>query len=189
MPLNREALQKLERKIIATLEGRNPLIEVPYYVCLYNPEYELEVLESFGQMVQRLKGRGYSAEVIMLSDLMLEILERHGLLTKEVFEKEEAMRGELEKELRDKLTRKRGKISDVLEERLKGKPLSHCAVLLRYGALWPFVHLSQIFIEIEGVVECTLVIPYPSEKGLGYPLNKRSEGVIDYYRAEEVELN
>jgi len=75
-----------------------------------------------------------------------------------------------------------------LKEALEGKNIDHCAVLLRYGALWPFIHLSYIFLNLEGIVQSSLVVPYPSDLGVGYPLNERSKGMPDYYRAEVVDL-
>ena len=185
MPLNRERFQRLEERVVETLKRRSPLMEVPYYVCLYHPKDELEILESFSHMVLRLRNKGFSAETIKLSDLMLEILSDSGLLFPEITQKEEEMREELERDLRRVLSRE---LVEALKERLKDKNVSHCAVLLRYGALWPFVHLSYIFLSIEGSVQCTLVVPYPSDIGAGYPLNERSKGVIDYYRAEVVDL-
>ena len=185
MPLNREKFQRLEERVLETLEGRSPLMEVPYYVCLYHPKDELEILENFSNVVLRLKNKGFSAETIKLSDLMLEILSNSGLLSPEMAKKEEEMREEVDRDLRRLLSRE---LVKSLKDRLKDKDLGHCAVLLRYGALWPFVHLSHIFLSIEGSVQCTLVVPYPSDIGAGYPLNERSKGIIDYYRAEVVDL-
>ena len=185
MPLSREKFQRLQERIVETLEGRSPLMEVPYYVCLYHPKDELEVLESFSHMVLRLRNKGFSAETIKLSDLMLEILSDGGVLSPETTEREEEMREELERDLRRVLSKE---LVETLKKMLKDKDVDHCAVLLRYGALWPFVHLSHIFLSIEGSVHCTLVVPYPSDIGTGYPLNERSKGIIDYYRAEVVDL-
>lgn len=185
MPLNREKLQRLEERVMETLRGGSPLMEVPYYVCLYHPKDELEVLENFSQMVLRLRNKGFSAEALKLSDLMLEILSDSGLLSPEIIQGEEETREELERDIRRVLSRD---LVKVVKERLRDKNVNYCAVLLRYGALWPFVHLSHIFLSIEGSVHCTLVVPYPSDIGAGYPLNERSEGIIDYYRAEVVDL-
>ena len=95
------------------------------------------------------------------------------------------LREELDRDLRRVLSKE---MVEVLKKRLRDKDISHCAVLLRYGALWPFVHLSQIFISIEGTVHCTLVVPYPTDLGVGYPLNEESKGITSYYRAEVVDL-
>jgi hypothetical protein len=185
MPLNRKKFQRLEERVVETLEGRSPLMEVPYYLCVYHPKDELEILENFPNMVLRLKNKGFSAETIKLSDLMLDILSNSGLLSSEIIQNEEEMREELERDLRRVLSKE---LVEVLKEKLKDMDVNHCAVLLRYGALWPFVHISHIFLSIEGSVKCTLVVPYPSAIGEGFPLNKKSKGIIDYYRAEVVDL-
>ena len=185
MPLNREEFQRLEERIVETLEGREMWMQVPYYVCLYSPKDELEVLECFPNVVLRLKNKGFSAETIKLNELMLEILSDSGYLKPEVIEKEEEMREDLELDLRHELL---DKTVERLEKRLEEKDRSHCAVLLRYGALRPFVHISHVFSYIMGSVQCTLLVPYPSDKGTGYPLNQPSEGIAEYYRAEVVDL-
>ena len=185
MPLDREKFDELEKRVVVTLKGKSPLMEAPYYVCLYHPKNELEVIESFQNMVFRLRNKGFSAETIRLSDLMIEILSSSGLLSPEIIQKEEEIREELERDLRRNLAEK---VPNILKDRLKGKDVSHCAVLLRYGALWPFVHLSHIFISIMNRVDCTLVVPYPSDIGAGYPLNEKSIGIVENYRAEVVDL-
>jgi len=185
MPLNREAFRQLEERVVETLKGKTPLLEVPYYVCLYHPRDELEILENFSNMVLRLRNKRFSAETIKLSDLMIEILDESGMLSSEITKNEEEMREELARDLRRVLS---VGVVEALKERLKEREISHCAVLLRYGALWPFVHLSHIFLSLNGCVQCTLVVPYPSDIGAGYPLNERSKGIIDYYRAETVDL-
>jgi len=185
MPLNNAAFQQLENRVIETLKGKTPLMEVPYYVCLYQPRDELEVLENFSNMVLRLKNKRFSAETIKLSDLMVKILDESGMLSSEIINKEEEMREALAGDLRRELS---VGVVEALKERLKEREISHCAIILRYGALWPFVHLSHIFLSLNGCVQCTLVVPYPSDIGAGYPLNERSKGIIDYYRAETVDL-
>lgn len=185
MPLNREKLESLEEKIVETLEGKRPLMEVPCYICLYDPKDELDALDCFSQMVLRLR-KNYSAESIKLSDLMIEILEKQGFLSPQILEKEEERREELGRDLRRILSKE---IPRSLRERLRGMDARHCAVLLRYGSLWPFVHLSSdILPSLEGSISCTLVIPYPSRIGEGYPLNRRSEGIVGAYRAEVIDL-
>jgi len=183
--LNIEKFRMLEERIVETVKGRNPLMEVPYFVCLYHPKDELEILESFSYMVLRLRNRGFSAETISLSKIMIDVLTSSGMLSTEITKKEEEIRDELNRDLRRILSRG---LVNALKEKLENKDIGHCAVLLRYGALWPFVHLSHIFISIEGSIHCTLVVPYPSDIGAGYPLNEKSEGIINYYRATVVDL-
>ena len=183
--MNIEKFRMLEERIVETVKGRNPLMEVPYFVCLYHPKDELEILESFSYMVFRLRNRGFSAETISLSKIMIDVLTSSGMLSTEITKKEEEIRDELNRDLRRILSRG---LVNALKEKLENKDIGHCAVLLRYGALWPFVHLSHIFISIEGSIHCTLVVPYPSDIGAGYPLNEKSEGIINYYRATVVDL-
>ena len=185
MPLNRDAFEKLEKRVIETLKGETPLMEVPYYVCLYHPKDEFKILENFSNMVLRLKNKKFSAESISLAKLLVEIMDASGFLSSEIISKEEEIRKTLAGDLRRVLSTE---IVKVLKKRLKDRPANHCAVILRYGALWPFVHLSHIFLSLNDCTQCTLVVPYPSDIGSGYPLNEVSAEIVDYYRAETVDL-
>jgi hypothetical protein len=185
MPLNKKKFQEFERRLILTLQNKTPLMEVPYYVCLYNPKDELDVIENFSNLALRIKNKGFSSETINLGKMMINILQRSGLLSPEILKNEEHTRDTLEGDIRRTLSK--GLIEN-LKQKLGGKKIDHCAILLRYGALWPFLHLSYIFLNIEGEVQSTIVVPYPSELGIGYPLNEQSKGMPDYYRAEVVDL-
>lgn len=185
MPLNREKFSKFEERLIETLKGKTALLEVPYYICLYHPKDELDVVECFNNMVLRLINKGFSAEVMSFPKLMLDSLSESGLLAPEILEEEEQTRGELERSVRNTLPEQ---LIDTLKKKLEDKDVSHCAVLLRVGALYPFVHLKYILQSIDNVVHCTLVIPYPSDIGTGHILNDTNEGSIEYYRAEVVDL-
>jgi len=185
MPLNPDGIVLLEDILVRTMEGKNTLQAVPYFICVYNPREELDALNQFSNLVLRLRYRGFSAESISLSDLMLEILDEEGYLSEDIMKEEENSRDEFENDLRRFLLEG---LTKRLKQMLHGKPIAHCAVLLRYGALWPFVHLSGILQEITGSIDCTLAIAYPSSIGEGYPLDEESSDTFDYYRAERVDL-
>lgn len=95
MVLNIEKFRMLEERVVETVKGRSPLMEVPYFVCLYHPKDELEILERFSHMVLRLRNKGFSAETISLSEIMVNILTSSGLLSPEIIQKEEEIRDEL----------------------------------------------------------------------------------------------
>ena len=184
MPLNRENFQKFEDKLFLTLQGKNPM-EVPYFICLYHPKDEMEVMDTFSNLALRIKNKGFTVETFFLSKMMIEILSKFDLLSFEILDKEEQIREDLGRDLKRILS---DEMVEVLKERLRDKDVHHCAILLRYGALWPFVHLSYIFQSIDGIVNCTIVVPYPSDIEIGYNLNEKSKDVIDHYRAERVDL-
>jgi len=185
MPLNREKFAKFEQRVMETLKGKTALLEVPYYICLYQPKDELDALECFNNMVLRLRNKGFSAETIYFSQLMLDSLAESGLLSPEILADEEKTRVELERSVRNRLPEQ---IVEGLKNKLADKDISHCAILLRVGAMYPFVHLKYILQSIDNIVHCTLVIPYPSDIGTGHILNETNEDSIEYYRAEVVDL-
>jgi len=183
VPLKRNKFVQFEERLFDTLMGRTPLMEVPYYVCYYNPKDEVEVQEEFSNLCRRVETRGFSSEEISFSKLMIEIMEREGII--KALDNEEQLREDLEKTLRRRLLPEMVK---ALKEKLGGKTVAHCAVLMRYGATWPFLHLSHLLSSIENSVECTLVIPYPSNLGEGRLLDEPSMGIIGYYRCQVVDL-
>ena len=175
-----ERFDTLEARIRETVAGKRHVIDVPYYVYLYKPEFELECLREFKNLVLRLRRDGISVEAISLASLMIDSLEYLGCLSEPFLrgeaEKREEISGDLERELAKE-------ISDMLKVKLKGKDVSHCAIILRAGSLFPFVHISTLLGVLEGAVHCTLVVPYPGNKE-GNMLNYHWENIRTYYRGE-----
>lgn len=172
----------LETRIRETVAGRRYVIDVPYYIYLYKPELEHECIREFNNLVIRLKKDNISGEIVSLASLLVKSLEHLGCLD-ECFLREESLR---RKEIYEDLGRELLKeISDSLKNMLKEKNVSHCTVLLRAGALFPFIHISSLLTHLEGVVRCTLVLPYPGNKE-GNMLNYQGRSVRTYYRGETI---
>ena len=173
---------ELESKVTATAHGRRPVIDVPYYRFFYDPELERICMEEFRSFAARLRHKGISVEIISLGELFVAALEKLGCLKEEFlkFEKRDrkAVFSDLERELPKEITQR-------LIERLGDKDVSHCVILMRAGALFPFVHISRILSSLEGHVHCTLVVPYPGKRD-GEMLNYRGEAIRSYYRGEAI---
>ena len=174
--------KKLEIRIRETISGRRNLIDVPYYIYLYKPELELECIKEFKNLVIRLKRDGISAEIISLASLMIKSLDHLGCLNENFLREESRRRDEIYKDLERELLKE---IAERLKEILKDKDVSHCAVLLRVGALFPFVHISSLLTRLEGNVHCTIVLPYPGNKE-GNMLNYHDRSIRTYYRGEVI---
>ena len=180
MVWNTECFNELESRVMATMRGLRRVIDVPFYVYLYEPRDELVCLREFRDLAARLNAKGMSAEDISLSALMIESLKELGCLEESVLRSEGDSRSVLARDLGRELPKE---IAKRLRSRLGDKEVSHCAVLLRASALYPFVHVSSLLSSVEGVVRCTLVVPYPGDK-VGEMLNVRRIGARKYYRAE-----
>jgi len=172
----------LETRIRETVSGRRHLIDVPYYIYLYKPELELECIKEFKNLVIRLKRDDISAEIISLASLMIKSLENLGCLDESFLKEEIRRRDEIYEDLERELLKE---IAGRLKEMLKDKDVSHCAVLLRAGALFPFVHISGLLTQLEGIVHCTLVLPYPGNRE-GNMLNYHGRNIRTYYRGEVI---
>lgn len=181
-PWDENRFRRLEDVIIATMEGKRPVIDVPYYIYLYSPAEELRAIDEFQYLESRLKTKGFATEIIRMPELMISALKKFRLLDPDVVnlegERRMSMKDDLERILPEE-------IASQLKDRLKGKGVNHCAILLRCGALYPFVHVSALLSSLEGFVSCTLVIGYPGDKE-GQMLNEKGETIRSYYRAEIV---
>jgi len=179
-PWNEKRLGRLEDTIITTMEQKSPVIDVPYYVYLYDPAEELRALEELQNLERRLKVRGYSAEIIWMSELMVTALKRFNLLGPDILHVERQERATVKEDLQRILT---NEIASQLKDKLKDEGVDHCAILLRSGALYPFVRVSSLLYSLEGYVDCTLVVGYPGNRE-GRMLNEKGETVKNYYRAK-----
>jgi len=179
-PWDTDRFRRLEDVIVATMEGKRPVVDVPYYIYLYNPAEEMRAIDEFQNLERRLKARGFSAEIIWMPDLMISALKRFRFLDPDVAslerERRVSLRGDLERILPED-------IASQLKEKLKARGVNYCAILLRCGALYPFVHVSTLLSSLEGLVGCTLVVGYPGDRE-GQMLNEKGETVRSYYRAE-----
>jgi hypothetical protein len=116
---------------------------------------------------------------------MLETLRKLDCLTDSFLKEERSNRKIIFHDLERELPKE---IASSLSNHLTGKDFSHCAILIRAGALFPFVHMSNLLSLLEGYVKSTLVIPYPGNRE-GEILNYRGESIKSYYRGEIININ
>jgi hypothetical protein len=181
-PWDEERFRRLENVVIATMERKRPVIDVPYYVFLYSPSEELRAIDEFQNLERRLNAKGFSAEAVWMPDLMISALRKFRLLDPEIVSLESERRDRVKTDLERILPEE---IVSQLRTKLKSKEVDHCAILLRCGALYPFVHVSTVLSSLEGFVRCTLIVGYPGDKE-GQMLNERGETIRSYYRAEVI---
>jgi len=132
-------------------------------------------------MISRLGAKGFSAEDISLSALMIEALEALGCLSEFYFGEESKNRDVIAQSLGRELPRE---IARRLRHLIGERDVSHCTALLRAGALFPFVHVSSLLSSMEREsIRCTVVVPYPG-RNEGEMLNFKDQDTRRYYRAE-----
>ena len=149
---------------------------VPFFIFPYDPALERKVIDEVNRLQKRLERAGLEVEKVSLGALFYGTLQSKGYLEKSF---------EIESKDRDSL--KRGIVSvvkDSLVNDLKkiasdGKKV---ILIVRAGAIFPFLRTSSILSDLEGSVKSPLVLFYPGryeDKKL-YFLNE-TEGY--YYRA------
>ena len=173
---------QLEERVLATVSGQRPLLDVPFYIFPYDPSLELRCLTECQALSHRLRAKGYSAETISLAAWLLDALARLGCLDDDFSKQEAVDQAMIQQDLERELPKL---LSERLCSELGDKPLSFCAILTRLGALFPFVHVSTLLSAVEGRVRCTLIVPYPGSVD-GEVLHFLNETVGSYYRAEVI---
>lgn len=183
-----ETMQELEAKLEGTLKGTyRPLDNVPFFRVQYPPTLEREALAQFQGLAGRLQQRGWTVQSISLSEILTEALGR--LLNYPLSEFAERLQNLERERERDDLQRQLSEhlpdeLANVLKERLAEMPRESIAILLRMGALYPFVRTSSLESKLEGQVSCAIVLTYPGTT-LGALLDTQSADPHGgYYRGE-----
>lgn len=123
--------------------------------------------------------------VISMKDILKEALIELGVIKKNderwlvEFEREKG-KEELTEDLKMYLPEK---ISEILLNRLVDKTSNFVAILIRTGALYPFVRTSSIRAKLENKIKCVLIITYPANEA-GEMLYSKSFNLGGYYRGE-----
>lgn len=186
MSWDKDGFQRLAAQIKSSLKGKPSPSGVPFFIYVYHPKEENRCLREFKNFAKRLQNEGFTIQTIYLGKVLSYILKDLPYLQPEGREIEENQREDLRKELVAILPEK---ISDCLLNGIPGqfdsmkenKP-TRGVFLLRAGALFPFVHVSQILAQLENQTHSTIVIPFPgSRKEENLRFLDETEG--RYYRA------
>jgi len=191
MPWDSASFEQLRSEVEASLRGARPPGGVPFFVFVYDPAEEVRCLRQFEAAARAFQGAGFPVQVVYLGHLLARIL-RGTLYLGEAGRRAEAR--DRTKLLRE-LARPKGlpaRITDALLEGVEGicEPLrggsqERCAILLRAGALYPFVHVSQVLDALENRTGWTVVVPFPGGRHPEKPETLRFLNETDgpYYRA------
>lgn len=176
---DKSRFQKLESRIILTAQKKSAKIDVPFIIFLYEPSLELRCISEFTDLAKRLRVKEISAELIWLNKWLLDSLESIDTIENLAkFEKQD--RHSISEDLSNMDRGLTSILTKKLSSHLSTKSISHCAILMRVGSLFPFVHVSSLLTLLEGVINCMLVIPYPGKDG--EMLNYRGGSIKSYYR-------
>lgn len=176
---DKKKAQEFESEVIATLNGKK-FMDLPYYRYLYSPEEEVNCIKEFKKLCNILKSKGYSVETIYMSQILIRALQNLGFLDDSIIKVEEKSFSEIEENLKEVLVKE---VAKMLIKHLKEKNSSHCAIILRIGSIFPFIHISNLLSQLEGYVKCTLIIPYPGNKD-GQMLDYEGDNIKNYYRGK-----
>ena len=152
------------------------------FLFVYDPSLEEVSLKESDRLCKLLVGNGFTAEVVSLENLTADVIE---WLSSSLGNGEKLW--QLESEDPDSfLSLWTGQVQRSLTQKLlevlAAKPSTHCAILVRAGSLYPFMHPSDLINSLRGQLRCRLVLLYPGEKredGLSF----LRQGLHYYYPA------
>jgi len=186
MSWDKESFCKLAKQVKSSLKGKLSLAGVSFYIYVYNPQEENRCLREFKNLANQFKNEGFFIQTIYLGELLSHVLKDLPYLQPEGKEIEREQRENLRKELANILPEKiSGYLLNGIPGKfypIKGAELNQGTFLLRAGALFPFVHVSQILALLESQTQSTIVVPFPGvrqQEGLSF----LSETEGHYYRA------
>jgi len=191
MPWDSASFEQLRSEVEASVRGARPPGGVPFFVFVYDPAEEIPCLRRFEAAARAFQGAGFQVQVVYLGRLLAGIL-RGTLYLGEAARRAEARdRTKLLRELARPQGLPARLTSALLEgvegicEPLRGGSQQRCAILLRAGALYPFVHVSQILDGLENRTGWTVVVPFPAGRHPERPETLRFLNETDgpYYRA------
>lgn len=197
MPWDDRAFDQLRDEVVASLGGAHSTTGVPFFVYPYPPTEERRALDKFEQLAVVLGGQGHHVQVVYLGRLLASVL-RAGSMQLYLGETGRAAEETSRADLQQELSRADGLPKKVAEALLEGKtdvfePLAgggqdRCALLVRAGALFPFVHVSQILNQLEQKTRWTVVVAFPGRTapGSGEALRFLDETEGSYYRARVI---
>jgi hypothetical protein len=196
MPWDERAFNQLRDEVLGSLGGAHSTTGVPFFVHVYPPTEERRAVDAFEQLALVLRGKGHHVQVVYLGRVLASVLRGMPLYLGETGRKaEERSRENLQRELSRPESIPRKVAGALLEglpevcEPIAGGSQDHCAILLRAGALYPFVHVSQILNQLEQQTRWTVVVPFPgsSAPGNGEALRFLDETEGAYYRARVIQ--
>ncbi len=181
-----EVIGEVEERVVGTIEGTfRPLEGIPFFTICYPPEEERNAIKEFKHLSERFVAKDIPSEVISMKEVL-----RDALIELDVAnESDESAvvkfeRSKNREELKEDLSRYLPKqVAEVLSRKLKNKGRNSVAVLIRTGALYPFVRTSSIRAKLENKVKCVVIIAYPANN-IGEMLNDSSFKLGGYYRGE-----
>jgi len=190
MTWDTKRFEELIRQIRSSLKGRPTSAGVPFFIYVYNPQEERICIRNFENLARRFENEGFCIQLVYLGRVLIQALRETPYLTPRGLEVERESRDDLRRELSRILPQK---IADILlngregiVESLKGEEAKgKGAFLLRAGALFPFVHISQILAHLENKTRQTIVVPFPGSIDPSHTERLRflNETVGTYYRA------
>ena len=194
MVWKREDFEKFMQRIRACAGGAKPPSGTTFFLLVYDPREERKCNENMKQFERALQADGIDTKMVWMGQLMGRALRRRGY-TPEALRELEASGRSAFLDPTSGLARSKGGLADDLVDALlsgelgtaplRGGTQSQVTFLLRTGALYPFVHVSEILSRLENQTQRTVGVAFPGNRDSSGEslLRFLNEGTGRYYRA------
>jgi len=189
MSWDNERFKKCAEQIRWSLKGKQNPLGVPFFIYVYDPKDERICIRNFKDLARHLESDGFHIQVVYMGKILAYALRQTPYLEQGA-EIERANRPALLRELSQNLPEIIAEMLlkgvNGLVEPLEGAvPSGKGAFLLRAGALFPFVHVSEILSHLENKTHWTVLVPFPGSHNPSHPERLRflNETEGRYYRA------
>jgi Domain of unknown function (DUF1788) len=195
VPWSEVDFDRLRAEVRASLDGSQTPGGLPFFVLVYDPREEDRCLRTFERWASALAADEVSASVVYLGRLLADVLQRDTIyLTDAGAQAERDSREDVRRELARAELLPRLLTTALLEGRegicppLRDGTQSECVFLLRSGALYPFVHVSQLLSGLENRTQRTVVVAFPGSlsRDRSDSLRFLDETDAAYYRARVI---
>lgn len=152
------------------------------FLFVYDPSLEQVSLKESERLCKLLIGKRFTAEVISLEDLISNAIDWLGSTLGGIEKLWQLEAEDSDSFLNLWTDQMQRSLSKRLFDILAPKSYTHCALLVRAGCLYPYLHPSDLINSLRGQLRCRLLLLYPGEKrenGLSF----LGQGLHHYYPA------
>jgi hypothetical protein len=155
--------------------------EIPFYIVPYNPEQENEIAKKTKQLKDRLSRDGISVYEINLFEMILEILEKRGVLDKIISKEKSLSKQKLYKTLQGVIDSETKLVPYI--EKLLQEHTSQMLFLTGIGQVFPYIRSHTILNNLQNSIkDRPTVMFFPGTYGGDLSLFGRLKD-DNYYRA------
>ena len=125
--------------------------EVPFFICPFKPEYQIQMTRVINQLSQKLDGDGVSVLETNLFDIALELLEKRNLLSKSIERETDLKKDQLVKAFRNVLDPQDHLIPKIRE--MADEANFDVLFITGVGEVFPFIRSHNVLNNLQSAIK------------------------------------